>query len=72
MYAKIVLTIGIPVIFIAIEKTAIMMQDPFENSPMDTPMTTLSQTIEMNILQQIGEQNVPKPTPPAPEEYYIM
>ncbi|SUJ27867.1 Predicted membrane protein [Sphingobacterium spiritivorum] len=72
MYAKIALTIGIPVIFIAIEKTAIMMQDPFENSPMDTPMTTLSQTIEMNILQQIGQQNVPKPTPPAPEEYYIM
>lgn len=39
---EIALTIIIPVIFIAIEKTAIIMQDPFENSPADTPMTKLT------------------------------
>lgn len=35
------------------------MQDPFENRPVDTPMTSLAQTIEINILQMTGEQNVP-------------
>ncbi len=35
------------------------MQDPFENTPVDTPMTSLAQTIEINIRQMTGEQNVP-------------
>lgn len=49
------LTVLIPVIFISIEKTAIIMQDPFENSPVDIPVTALSQTIETNIRQMMGE-----------------
>lgn len=56
---EIVITFLIPVVFIAIEKTSIMMQDPFENRPVDTPVTSLAQTIETNIRQMIGEQNVP-------------
>ena len=30
---------------------AIHLQDPFENKPTDTPMTTIAQSIEKNILQ---------------------
>ena len=56
---EIVITFLIPVVFIAIEKTSIMMQDPFENRPVDTPVTSLAQTIEINIRQMIGAQNVP-------------
>ena len=52
---EIALTILIPIIFISIEKTAILMQDPFENSPVDIPVTALAQTIEINIKQMIGE-----------------
>lgn len=65
---KMMLTIGIPIIFIIIERTAILMQDPFENKPMDTPMTTICQTIEMNLLETIGEP-APKTTV-APEGFY--
>ncbi len=68
---KMMLTIGIPIIFIIIERTAILMQDPFENKPMDTPMTTICQTIEMNLLEAIGEPTT-KPNPPADEFYYIL
>ena len=53
-------TILIPTLFIAIEKTAILMQDPFENTPVDTPMTALATTIEINIRQMIGETEMPK------------
>lgn len=56
---EIMVTFLVPIVFIMIEKTSIIMQDPFENGPVDTPMTSLAQTIEINIRQMIGEQNVP-------------
>lgn len=59
LVVEIVITFLIPMMFIAIEKTSIIMQDPFENTPVDTPMTSLAQTIEINIRQMTGEQNVP-------------
>ncbi|PZU85146.1 bestrophin family ion channel [Chryseobacterium gleum] len=59
MTVEIATTIIVPIIFISIEKTAIIMQDPFENTPVDTPMTALAQTIEINLLQMTGEKNVP-------------
>lgn len=63
-------TILIPVLFIAIEKTAIMMQDPFEGTPVDTPMTSLAKTIEINLLQMIGNKNVPEKE--KNDSYYEM
>lgn len=68
---KAVLTAGIPTIFIIIERTAILMQDPFENGPLDTPMTSISQNIEVALRQQLGER-VERPAPPAPDAYYIL
>lgn len=56
---EIIITFLVPVMFLAIEKTSIIMQDPFENGPVDTPVTSLAQTIEINIRQMTGEQNVP-------------
>jgi putative membrane protein len=67
---EIVMTILIPTLFIAIEKTAIIMQDPFENTPVDTPMTSLAQTIEINILEMIGEKDIPMK--PQNDSYYEM
>jgi len=59
LMVEIAITILVPTMFIAIERTSIIMQDPFENTPVDTPMTSLAQTIEINLRQMIGEQNVP-------------
>lgn len=59
LVVEILITFLIPIVFITIEKTSIMMQDPFENRPVDTPVTSLAQTIEINIRQMMGEQNVP-------------
>lgn len=41
--------------FFLIEKMAIHLQDPFENKPTDTPMTTICGTIEKNLMQMINE-----------------
>lgn len=54
--AEIGITIVVPLIFIIMDKTAILLQDPFENRPVDIPMSTLSRTIETNIKQMIGEE----------------
>ncbi|GAA4910427.1 bestrophin family ion channel [Mucilaginibacter defluvii] len=68
---EIMLTFMIPALFICIEKTSILMQDPFENRPTDTPTTTLSRTIESNIREMVdGDVVTPKPEQPA--IYYIL
>ncbi|OJW13892.1 bestrophin family ion channel [Mucilaginibacter sp. 44-25] len=67
---EILLTFMVPVLFIAIERTAIIMQDPFENVPTDTPMTTLAKTIEGNLLEMIGEQ--PSSQAATGGDYYVM
>lgn len=67
---EISLTIIIPSLFIGIEQTAILMQDPFENRPTDTPMTTLSKSIENTLLEMVGEPPANKIEPPT--TYYIM
>jgi len=46
-------------IFTAVELVGDALQDPFANTPSDTPMTALSRTIEINLRQQLGETNLP-------------
>ncbi|RYF95862.1 MAG: hypothetical protein EOO02_22885 [Chitinophagaceae bacterium] len=67
---EICLVFFIPALFIAIEQTAILMQDPFENKPNDTAMTNISQKIERNLKEMVGE---PLPAPiPEPDNFYIL
>lgn len=67
---EIILTAMIPIIFIAIERTAIILQDPFENVTTDIPMTTLATTIEINIKEMIGDTDLP--TNEKPKTFFIM
>jgi len=46
---EIPLVVAISACFLLIEKMAIHLQDPFENKPTDTPMTTIAQNIEKNL-----------------------
>ncbi|MBE7174868.1 MAG: hypothetical protein INR69_00600 [Mucilaginibacter polytrichastri] len=48
-------TIAIASSFLLIEKMAIHLQDPFENRPTDTPVTTISQKIERDLKQMLEE-----------------
>jgi putative membrane protein len=54
------LVVAISACFLLIEKMGIHLQDPFENKPTDTPMTTIAQNIEKNLIQlyQLNEQPV--------------
>jgi len=46
--------------FLTIEHMAIDLQKPFENAPNDTPMTALSRTIEINILEMLEQTEIPE------------
>ena len=67
---EVFLTTLLPVVFIAIERTAIILQDPFENAPTDTPVTSLATTIEINIKEMIGNKDLP--VQENPKSFYIM
>src|ERR671912_100214 len=56
--------------FFVLEKTATLLQDPFENKPTDTPMTSIATTIEINIKQLLKETDVPKPIKPT--DFYSL
>ncbi|WP_210463620.1 bestrophin family protein [Rufibacter roseolus] len=50
--------------FLLIEKMAIHLQDPFENKPTDTPVTSIAQTIDRDLKQMMREYSeveAPKP-----------
>ena len=63
-YILIPTTISLAVSFLVVERVAVYMQDPFENLPTDTAMLTLSRTIEINIKEELGEEDIPDPIEP--------
>lgn len=72
------LVVAISACFLLIEKMAIHLQDPFENKPTDTPVTTIARSIEKNLLQlcQFEKAEDPhEPETPVVEEkehYFVM
>lgn len=66
---EILLTIIIPLLLVAVEQTAIIMQDPFENQPTDIPMTMLCNVIENNIAEIINDKNIEPTT--ITKSYYV-
>jgi putative membrane protein len=51
-------------IYFALDAIASGIENPFENSFNDTPMNAICRNIEINLLQMIGETDLPKPVEP--------
>ncbi|MDE1160450.1 MAG: bestrophin family ion channel [Acidobacteriaceae bacterium] len=50
--------------FLALDKIGRDLEDPFDNTIFDVPMTAICKTIEINLRQLIGDANVPEPEKP--------
>lgn len=50
--------------FVLIERIGAELRNPFESEPNDTPMTALCRTIERDLRQSLGEQDLPPPLEP--------
>ena len=70
MIFEIPLLLLISASFFLIEKSAYHLQDPFRNRPSDVSITAIARTIEINIRQLLGEQEVPAPAKPT--DFYIL
>ncbi|WP_228236200.1 bestrophin family protein [Allomuricauda sp. M10] len=60
----------ISMVFFFLEKAAFRLQDPFENQPTDTPVTSIARTIDINLRQLVSETDLPKPV--ESDDFYIM
>lgn len=69
-YMQVLLLLLISCSFFLLEKSATLLQDPFNNKPTDTPVTAISTTIEINIRQLLNESEIPEPV--KPNRYYVM
>ncbi|MGS2741092.1 bestrophin family protein [Sinomicrobium sp. M5D2P17] len=70
-FIQIPLVITVAIAFFLIEKTAIYLQDPFEDLPTDTPVTSIARTIEINLRQMLNETDVPDTIKPV-KNFYLM
>ena len=69
------LIILISAAFLFVEKMAIHLQDPFENKPTDTPMTTISGNIEKDLREMMRDfkhQKTQTSDPVKKEQFYVL
>jgi putative membrane protein len=69
-YFEFPLVLAISSAFFLLERAATQLQDPFENNPTDTPVTSIATNIEINIRQLLNESEVPHPL--TPHSYYSL
>ena len=50
--------------FLALDKIGRDLEDPFDNTIFDVPMTAICRTIEINLRQLLGETKLPEPEKP--------
>ena len=67
--APIIILMSLP--FFLLEKTAIHLQDPFQSLPTDTPMTAISQGIEITLKQMVQDE-VPYIKVDTHDSFYVM
>ncbi len=52
-------------IFLALDKIGRDLEDPFENTIYDVPLTSITRTIEVNLRQMLGETVLPPAEKPV-------
>ena len=64
-----IVTIIVSLPFFMLEKTALHLQDPFENKPTDISVTAIADTIEKNIKQMLDEHFE---STTQPDSFYVL
>lgn len=71
-YGTIPMTVVISFIFFILEKSGSITEDPFENRAADIPMLTITRNIEIDLLEMLGEQDIPKPITPCVGNFNVV
>jgi len=60
-WGAIIMSVAISFVFTILEKSGAVTEDPFENRAADTPISTITRNIEIDLLEMINSQSVPAP-----------
>jgi len=58
-------------VFVSTQINGMNLVDPFENNVAGIPLNQITRTIEINLLQMMGETDTPPPVTPINEEYVL-
>lgn len=64
MLPMILFTMIISWLFYVLQKVSESCEDPFEGGPTDVPISALTRVIEIDLLQTLGETDIPEPAQP--------
>ena len=64
------ISVAISFVFYILDQSGKVTEDPFENRAADTPMTTICRNIEIDLLQQLGEKEIPEPISPEKTRFH--
>jgi putative membrane protein len=70
-YWAILISSLLAILFIKIFQVGQDLVDPFEGKPSDTPLSSIVRTIEINLLEQLGEKDLPSPVKPVDGRYLM-
>jgi len=58
-------------VFVSTQINGMSLVNPFENNSAGVPLNQITRTIEINLLQMLGEKDVPEPIKPINDEYIL-
>jgi len=58
-------------VFVSTQINGMSLINPFENNSAAIPLNQITRTIEINLLEILGEENIPEPVKPINEEYVL-
>ncbi|TDQ09647.1 bestrophin family protein [Pedobacter metabolipauper] len=58
-------------VFVSTQINGMSLINPFENNSAALPLNQITRTIEINLLEMLGETNVPEPVKPINDEYIL-
>lgn len=58
-------------VYVSTQKNGMSLVNPFENNSASIPLNQITRTIEINLLEMIGAEKIPKPVLPVNQEYVL-
>lgn len=58
-------------VFVSTQINGMSLINPFDNNSAAVPLNQITRTIEINLLQMVGETNIPEPVTPVNDEYVL-
>lgn len=66
------MSVAISFVFSILEKSGLITESPFENAAADTPIDTITRAIEIDLMEMLGNENIPEPFPVCTGKFGVV